>query len=206
MKIIIQLLAILLILFSYACESNINSSYLEDDSLKLRKLQETNDSKYKTSICDDYIGGPQDGSPDGCSSTGCQGLLHITISNLQCENDDCYFTFRKSEPNYGPENNFTTNYPCSYNNWGDICFDQEGTYTFVVDLNSAGIPAGDPNYEPNHRYYINPLLGYWPDNTNNSVDISWSGAVNGSVTYTSINPSPESLEKMNNIIPTGECN
>ncbi|MEO0471421.1 MAG: hypothetical protein AAF206_17455 [Bacteroidota bacterium] len=150
----------------------------------------------KQSICDQYIGGPQDGPTSGCSSSPCTGVIHLTVSNLNCQENDCYFVFRKRELDYGQPGVTTTNYPCAYNSANEVCIDSEGTYTFTVDLN-AGVAAGGT---PNNSYYISGLLGYWPNNQNNSVTLSWSGAANGSQTISSGMNFPSS------IIPIGACN
>lgn len=183
------------IILLFSCEEEI---ILNDDNIQMRtkypSIKSTQVDQVPPSICEAYIGGPQDGPASGCQTSYCPGVIHMTVSNLNCEEGDCYFVFRKNESNY-PSGSSYTNYPCSYNN-ADVCFDSEGTYTFDVDLN-GGVPVGD---SPTHVYYLSGLLGSFPNNQNNSVTLTWTGAASGSQTITS------GMSLPHNIIPTGACN
>lgn len=179
MKTALKLCALFLIVLTIGCQTDFTS--LEKSRQK--------PPPPPTGACDDYIGGPQDGPTSGCQTTACPGYATITISNLVCLNNDCYFTFRKKNAQPNP----ITNFPCVCTDCDEICIDEEGTYQFQVDLNPLSQPPGT---SPAHEYYFSTYLGDFPGNSNNSVTITWNGN-----TYVQNHTSP-AIE----VIPRGNCN
>lgn len=172
---------ILLLVLISSCTSEPPSIFDEaDESFLLETQEEVLHRSIKAvpppSICDDWLGGVGNGPPSGCVGNCPIDAynFYVTISNLVCPTNDCYFSLRRINTNLFEEPYY--HWSCAYGSGAGLCIDEEGTYVYNnLRFNYGPLPAGVPLAI---RYAINGSLGQWPNAQGNSVTISWGNDLN----------------------------